>query len=100
MNKKQRNSSQKVLPPELTINKELKMQVQNMMDANSQENTPYFWDTSFCRSFYVPVDDGEIKVYHIKPPKVISKRPVVECGGFTGRCGVSADRVFDAAPWP
>ncbi len=84
MNKKQQNSLKKVKPPELIINKELKAEVQNMMDTESKDGTPYFWENGFCRSFYVPVDDGEIKVYHIKPPKIASKRPVVFIPGWGG----------------
>lgn len=83
MNGKKKNS-QPSFPLELMISDEQKLKVQEMLDSTVQEEAPFFWETANCREFYVPVDGGEIRIFHIKPDKVESKRPIVFIPGWGG----------------
>ena len=77
-------NSQPSLPLELMISEELKQRIQEMLDSTVQEDAPFFWEQEYCNSEYIPVDDGEIRVFHIKPPKIESKRPIVFVPGWGG----------------
>ncbi len=59
------------------INQELNI----LLDSNRVE-APNFYDNGICDIFYVPVKDGELKVYHYKPEKQISVRPIIFLPGF------------------
>jgi hypothetical protein len=47
-----------------------------------QENVPNFWEYEKAEHIYIPVDDGEIRVIHIKPENPISKRPLLFLPGW------------------
>ena len=70
--------------PELELDEKHKQKVQQMLDQTNQENAPFFWENGFSKSFDVPVDDGKIRVYHIKPKNIVSKRPLVFVPGWGG----------------
>ena len=67
----------------LDITPELEQKVHDMLTA-TEKNVPYFWEIDTTERIYVPVDDGEILVYHIKPNNPISKRPLVFVPGWGG----------------
>ena len=78
------------LPPELSITKELENKVDEMLKSTFRE-TPNFWEDDISKCIYVPVDDGEIRVLHVKPKNPISKRPVVLLPGWGGIAEAYAD---------
>ncbi|MHA2357912.1 MAG: alpha/beta hydrolase [Candidatus Heimdallarchaeaceae archaeon] len=72
-----------VLPAELTVTKEIETKIDNMIEA-AKRKVPNFWEIDECSTIYVPVDDGEIRVLHIKPKNPITKRPLVFIPGWGG----------------
>jgi len=74
--------NKKVHPfPELSITPEQEEKVRSMIEESRQEVPPY-WEKGVTESFYVPVDDGEIRVFHWKPENPVSIRPVVFIPGW------------------
>lgn len=71
------------LPPELTISKAEEKKIHQLLEA-TRRKTPNFWDEGISESFYVPVENGEIRVLHVKPQNPVSKRPVVFVPGWGG----------------
>lgn len=67
----------------LDITPKLEQKVHKMLLA-TERKVPNFWEIDTTDSFYVPVDDGEIRVYHFKPNNPISKRPLVFIPGWGG----------------
>lgn len=67
----------------LDITPELEQQVHEMLIA-TERKVPNFWEIDTTESLYVPVDDGEIRVYHFKPDNPVSKRPLVFVPGWGG----------------
>lgn len=47
-----------------------------------RRDTPTFYDPGECEVHYVPVEDGEIRVFHHMPEKRMYKRPIVFAPGF------------------
>jgi len=70
-------------PPEITLTKEYEAEIAKMLDA-TRIKAPDFWSDEVSNNFYIPVDDGQIRVFHIKPKKPISKRPLVLIPGWGG----------------
>ncbi|MHA1453762.1 MAG: hypothetical protein ACTSRD_12950, partial [Promethearchaeota archaeon] len=52
------------------------------LENSYQENVPNFWEMEEAEHIYVPVEDGAIRVIHIKPDKPLNKRPIVLLPGF------------------
>ncbi|HUU78525.1 MAG TPA: alpha/beta hydrolase [candidate division Zixibacteria bacterium] len=50
----------------------------------SQHNTdgPFFYDEGVCEILYVPIEVGELRVFHHKPQDIKTKRPVLFIPGF------------------
>lgn len=67
----------------LDISTELESKAHNML-VNAKQDAPNFWEIETTTSFYVPVKDGEIRVYHFQPKNPISKRPLVFIPGWGG----------------
>ncbi|MCG3257615.1 MAG: alpha/beta hydrolase [Candidatus Heimdallarchaeota archaeon] len=67
----------------LDIAPELEQKVLKMLTA-TEKKVPNFWEIDTTESLYVPVDDGEIRVYHFKPDNPISKRSLVFVPGWGG----------------
>ena len=47
-----------------------------------QDDVPHFWENEKYEHIYVPVEDGAIRVIHIKPDKPLNKRPIVLVPGY------------------
>ncbi len=47
-----------------------------------KRDTPNFYDEGESEIFHVPVEDGEIRVFHHKPKKILTKRPILFIPGF------------------
>ncbi|UYP47629.1 hypothetical protein NEF87_003914 [Candidatus Lokiarchaeum ossiferum] len=62
--------------------KELKTSLDSMLESSQNKNAPNFWHKNICDELYVPVDDGEIRVFHYLPKDPISKRPLVFIPGW------------------
>ena len=71
------------LPPELILTKKQENEIDAMLKATIRE-APNFWENGISKTLYIPVDDGEIRVFHVKPKKPISKRPVIFVPGWGG----------------
>jgi len=67
----------------LDMSPELEQLVHEMLDA-TERKVPNFWEANTTEILYVPVDNGEIRVYHFKPDNPISKRPLVFVPGWGG----------------
>ncbi len=67
----------------LDITQELEQKVLEMLTA-TERKVPNFWEIDTTEKLYIPVDDGEIRVYHFKPNNPISKRPLVFIPGWGG----------------
>lgn len=49
---------------------------------NAYQKVPYFYDDGECEIIYAPINDGEIRIFHHKPKKPQTKRPIVFFPGF------------------
>ena len=74
----------KLLPSELFFTDEQEKKVENILTSTKKDNIPNFWNQETCKTFYVPVDDGELKILHIKPKNPQTKRPLVFVPGWGG----------------
>ena len=69
----------------VTITEEQVQNIQQMLEETKSKNhIPKFWeqDGETRKIFYVPVDDGVIRVIHINPKNKISRRPLVFVPGW------------------
>jgi hypothetical protein len=67
--------------PELEITPEQEQKAASMLNSVRQE-APNFWEEGVTDSFYLPVDEGEIRCFHWKPESPVSLRPVVFVPGW------------------
>ena len=56
-------------------------ELDQLIDTYRNE-VPNFYEEGISAILYVPVNDGEIKVFHYKPEKQTSKRPIIFLPGF------------------
>ena len=77
------NNEQEETISEIEMSEELQNKVLEIVTSLKQE-VPYPWheNNENITSYDVPVDNGTIKIRHIKPEKPISKRPVVFVPGW------------------
>ncbi|MHA1686264.1 MAG: hypothetical protein ACTSYD_07605 [Candidatus Heimdallarchaeaceae archaeon] len=54
----------------------------NDLLARGKRDAPPFFEQGVCEDIYIPVEGGEIHVYHHKPDKIAAKRPIVFLPGF------------------
>lgn len=66
----------------LTNSKEMKNKVRSKIQKLTR-SAPDFWEEPIGKEFFIPVNDGEIRVFHIKPVNTISKRPVIFISGWS-----------------
>lgn len=70
------------IPPSLlTLTAEQEKKVKSLLDETRQEASKTWWESDI-ETFYVPVRDGELRVFHWKPKNPISKRPIVFVPGW------------------
>lgn len=48
----------------------------------NRRDVPFYYEEGECDILYVPVEDGELRVFHHKPKNDITKRPIVFFPGF------------------
>jgi pimeloyl-ACP methyl ester carboxylesterase len=60
---------------------EQKKAIQELLDKGRRD-VPTFLDKGASEIIYVPIDDGELRVFHHKPEKQTTKRPVVFIPGY------------------
>jgi pimeloyl-ACP methyl ester carboxylesterase len=65
----------------LSSSDELRARLAAMLAAEDRR-APDFWSAAATRTIYVPVEDGEIRVFHIKPEDPIAVRPIVLVPGW------------------
>jgi hypothetical protein len=65
----------------LEAGEEQKATVESMIAATKQEKTE-FWKRPWCTEHYIRVQDAEIRVFHVKPPNTVTKRPLVFIPGW------------------
>lgn len=71
----------KYLLQDITNNKYLELDKPEVL-SQFKRDVPNFYDKGECDEFYVPVKDGEIRVFHHKPSKVKTQRPIIFIPGF------------------
>ncbi|MHA1442835.1 MAG: hypothetical protein ACTSPK_13390 [Candidatus Heimdallarchaeota archaeon] len=69
-------------PPELRVTPEQQKKIDDLIEATKKGNVITYWDEKITKYLYVPVDDGEIRVVHVKPEKTINKRMLVFMPGW------------------
>ena len=59
-------------------------QIKAMTDLlnNSRREVPNFYDEGESEVFFIPIEDGEQRVFHHKPEKITTKRPILFLPGF------------------
>lgn len=55
--------------------------IENLL-SEYRRDIPTFYDEGESEVFYVPVEDGEIRVFHHKPEKIVYPRPIIFVPGF------------------
>ncbi len=63
------------------LSNEQKKAVRDLLDKGKKD-VPVFYEEGVSESFYVPVEGGEIRVFHYKPEKPTVKKPFVFVSGF------------------
>ena len=53
-------------PPELQVTEEQQLKIDQLIDSTRKEGVIH-WDEKITKEIFVPVDDGEIRVLHVKP---------------------------------
>jgi len=66
---------------EFVLTKKQVDEINKLLDAGRRD-VPNFYDEGECEIIYVPVEDGEIRVFHHKPEKTKTKRPILFIPGF------------------
>jgi len=69
-------------PPELTVTPKQQKKIDEFIDVTRKKENITYWDEKITKYIYVPVDDGEIRVVHLKPEKTINKRILVFMPGW------------------
>ncbi|MCE7743148.1 MAG: alpha/beta hydrolase [Candidatus Heimdallarchaeota archaeon] len=67
---------------EMFIHTQDEIEIINKMLRDARRDVPTFMDEGAAEILYVPVDDGELKVYHHIPERSETKRPIVFVPGF------------------
>jgi len=65
----------------LKTSKTIRGRVAALLTAEERD-APDFWSTQESRVVYVPVEDGEIRVIHVRPQNPIAVRPIVLVPGW------------------
>ncbi|MHA1121547.1 MAG: hypothetical protein ACTSUW_02210 [Candidatus Heimdallarchaeota archaeon] len=55
----------------------------NNLIEKSPKDAPDFYEEGECEQFYIPVDGGEIRVFHRKPKNITAKRPILFIPGYS-----------------
>ncbi|MCK5047488.1 MAG: hypothetical protein KAS22_12960, partial [Candidatus Heimdallarchaeota archaeon] len=55
----------------------------NNLIEKSPKGAPDFYEEGECEQFYIPVDGGEIRVFHRKPKNITAKRPILFIPGYS-----------------
>ncbi|MFW9922222.1 MAG: alpha/beta fold hydrolase [Candidatus Thorarchaeota archaeon] len=63
------------------MTKEQYQQVEKLISFHNRD-VPFFYDEGVCEVSYVPIKDGELRVFHHKPENSFSKRPILFVPGF------------------
>ncbi|NHJ48871.1 MAG: alpha/beta hydrolase [Asgard group archaeon] len=66
----------------LSVTPEQVSKLQLKLSELRQPNAPNTWEEPNCTIHWIPVDDGEIRVLHIKPDKIVETRPLIFIGGW------------------
>lgn len=80
--KKKKNEMEKDYSSVLTITLEQQKKIKQQLEQLKQKNVPEYWEEPHCKINWIPVDDGEIRVLHIKPNNPIGVRPIIFLGGW------------------
>ena len=80
--KKKANEIPVEKPPELRVTPEQQKKIDEFIEATKKGNVTTYWDEKITKYIYVPVDDGKIRVVHVKPKKTINKRILVFMPGW------------------
>ncbi|NHJ84809.1 MAG: alpha/beta hydrolase [Asgard group archaeon] len=60
---------------------ELAIQLTNLLNDNDRQ-VQYFYDKGVSKVFYIPIDDGALRVFHHKPEKPLTTRPLLFAPGL------------------
>jgi hypothetical protein len=66
----------------LTITDQQIVDIHQKLDQLRQKDIPVVWEEPNCTIHWIPVDDGEIRVLHIKPQNPVNTRPILYIGGW------------------
>ncbi|MHA1124549.1 MAG: hypothetical protein ACTSO7_01510 [Candidatus Heimdallarchaeota archaeon] len=80
--KKKANKIPEEKPPVLRVTPEQQKKIDEFIEATKKGNVTTYWDEKITKYLYVPVDDGEIRVVHVKPEKTSNKRILVFMPGW------------------
>ena len=66
----------------ISVTDEQLQKIRKRKEELRQDFEPIFWEEPIAKIHWVPVEDGEIRVVHVKPKNPISKRPIVFISGW------------------
>ena len=61
---------------------EEEIEIINQKLKDARRDVPTFIDEGAAEVIYVPIDDGELKIYHHTPDNSETKRPIIFVPGF------------------
>ncbi|MHA1112272.1 MAG: alpha/beta fold hydrolase [Promethearchaeota archaeon] len=62
-------------------NETIDERLMELIELNTRK-VPYFYEEGVCDTNYIPVEGGEIRVFHHKPKNPVTKRPILFIPGF------------------
>ncbi len=66
---------------EISLSKEQEEKMDQLISEHNQE-VSFYYEKGVCEIIFVPIENGELRVFHHKPKNPVSKRPVLFLPGF------------------
>ncbi|HUU77440.1 MAG TPA: hypothetical protein VMX55_03790 [candidate division Zixibacteria bacterium] len=78
---KKSNEEQIDVQKYLTVTEKQQKKIDELIDS-TQKNIPKYWDEKITEEIFIPIADGEIRVFHVKPENIENKRKILFIPGW------------------
>ncbi len=66
---------------EISLSREQEEKMDQLISEHNQK-IPFYYEEGVCEVIFVPIENGELRIFHHKPKNPVSKRPVLFLPGF------------------
>ncbi len=70
-----------IITEHISLSKEQEEKIEKLIIEHNQKG-PFFYEKGICEIIFIPIENGEIRVFHHKPKEPVSIRPVLFLPGF------------------